>query len=1132
MIEPRQFRGYTPTEAEIASPRLGTLAIAGNVLGVAYDPFIANTSLMAKYGRVREQGYNPFDDMGNYKDGFSQTLWQATNKEHMEELKFVIDKTARMRSDRDSGSFGQQFVGDLLDPINYFPLKLGIGLKPGKAFVQGGAQLAGIEAAREAATSWADPFKSWQESTMNIVGAGVLGGGLSEVGSAYSRYAKAKAYSDNEALFEAHFAALRRADRLNGLTEADRALPRNERPLGAISDEDLAKTVEAMQLKAKEIETRMVEFDTNPNLKMDLEESMDDVISYARGYKQEMGMRELDAMSGASGDVWNILPSAFTDSPLYKAVSTPMKRVLQSEYPNLVKEYMVRAYSDSGVALVLNSLGRATPNSVAQMAAVSNGKWVKAHTELAPIHAAATKGGSPSSTRLDIDLVDVTRTVMGEDTTYRKWLTGVNKRRISKATDLDENEVAAIKVINKYFADAKGNLESVGLISTKAGLKSRIGQLESSLEEYKSRRTVAQTRATGTAGQEMAIITRNMENLSQEIDNLKSRFESAPQTMKDDEVFFPRFWNQDSIRANRAGLSKILYKWYEENPSIQQYNKQTKKYETVELSPDPKYIQQRVDDTITRLLGEADPHSLENANIGTTSVLGRGRSKHFRTRQLDIPNELVMDFIHTDPLAVMKTYAARIEPRYHFQKEFGKSIDLVMDDIELEMLGQSFSTRKINKVRRDFLHMYDRVSGAIIRNPDALNRKVANFLREAASFSFMGSAGLAAVPDFGRIVMEYDMADVVKGVQELMNKNRVNMTVGEIQLAGEAIDILKGSAHMRLQEDLTNNIDANELLSSARNAFYILNGLAPLTGIAKQLSGIIDGHTIIDLSIRFDSITPDEKIWLAKYGIDETRAKKITKQPFQKLDSGLYTANTEAWTDLELVGNYRSALNSGVLNTIMAGTPADKPIITDGVVYIPMRVASQFGMKEDATFKGYSRIENGLMGLPFQFYSYTLANVNKTVGALAQGQVKNRALGITTMMGLAYMSLQIRTPDFIWDEMSYEDRFARSFDTSGVMALYSDLFYTGMHTSLALGGPNITGGFLSPKFNQEKSYADAIIGFAGAGPSWLQEVAGGVYQFANGEFGEGAMRVARRAPAAQLWLWKDEANQITRAWAN
>jgi hypothetical protein len=490
------------------------------------------------------------------------------------------------------------------------------------------------------------------------------------------------------------------------------------------------------------------------------------------------------------------------------------------------------------------------------------------------------------------------------------------------------------------------------------------------------------------------------------------------------------------------------------------------------------------------------------------------------------------------------------------------------------------------------------------------------------------------------------------------------MTVDEIRVAGQAIDILKGSAHMRLVEDMSNNIDTNDLLNSARGAFYIVNGLAPLTTIAKQLAGIIDAHTIIERSIKLGNGTLDAQgiEWLARYGIGPDDAAKIARAPWSKTKDGLHIANTEQWADhilipeidgktinvieinedgtpvgkmrngryipafyndtdktikfdreyiegpmfeskawlnprvegvnpmpdifktpkqwsnfvmlheimhtrfrpedvglkaddligyenkindlalaeyktQQTIGNdtvqkFRVALNSGVLNTIMEGTPADKPIITDGVAYIPMSVASKFGMKEHPTYKGYARIENGLLGLPFQFYSYTLANVNKTVGALAQGQVKNRAIGIATMMGLAYMSISLRTPDRIWKDMSWQDKFARSFDQSGVMALYSDMFYTSMHTSLALGGPNITGGLLNPKFKQGKSVADAVTGLAGAGPSWAYDTAAGIVDFAQGNYGEGAKQIVRNLPAARLWFLRDEVNQITNAWAN
>ena len=52
------------------------------------------------------------------------------------------------------------------------------------------------------------------------------------------------------------------------------------------------------------------------------------------------------------------------------------------------------------------------------------------------------------------------------------------------------------------------------------------------------------------------------------------------------------------------------------------------------------------------------------------------------------------------------------------------------------------------------------------------------------------------------------------------------------------------------------------------------------------------------------------------------------------------------------------------------GTPADKPIAVDGVFYVPMRIARLAGMKEDKVL-GYARIEQPLMALPFQFYSYS-----------------------------------------------------------------------------------------------------------------------------------------------------------------
>tara|TARA_R110000851_G_scaffold293523_1_gene448130 strand:- start:381 stop:1985 length:1605 start_codon:yes stop_codon:yes gene_type:complete len=226
----------------------------------------------------------------------------------------------------------------------------------------------------------------------------------------------------------------------------------------------------------------------------------------------------------------------------------------------------------------------------------------------------------------------------------------------------------------------------------------------------------------------------------------------------------------------------------------------------------------------------------------------------------------------------------------------------------------------------------------------------------------------------------------------------------------------------------------------------------------------------------------------------------------------------------ETVRDFRSSLSSGVLNTILMGTPADKPNIVDGIVYIPMNVAKKFGMKEDAEFKGYARIENGLLGLPFQFYSYSLASVNKVAAAHAHGQLKDRFLGTAISMGLGYMVLQYKTPD--WVEMSFQDKLARSFDYSGTAALYSDMMYTAMSTSLALGGPNLTGGFLEPRFPQSPSKTDAVTGLGGAGLSIGAEISSGIWDIMNGNIGKGTAELIDSAPFTGLWFMKSTFNEF------
>ena len=1216
-----------------------------STVGLRLAPMLENAAITNQFGRSEiDPNFNWRDNLGQYSE-YATTLATARNAEHMSALKAMIDRSHERRAVLANASFGTNIAAGLFDPINVVTLPLGgpsISLL--RAAGRSAASVGAIEAAFSGVSLALDPVMTVEEATINAATnalfGGAFGGAIHAASVPFVRQ-RAIALERTKQVNQEMLEMSRRLQDLDGLTpEEIRNRPQqSERTFGDVETPELRARVDRINDEA------------NARMESGDEQGAIDLRAEATPMRNELGFRQIeelgdDVVTPEGG--FNYKASWFTNSVFFKMVPTPMKSIFQGDYSDEVKEIFSVAYGDNGMTHAMNSVGRPTPQSVYVRSAVHQGRWVKANDELTRIWASET-GASPAS-RLDINFSNAARTATRSEDTFRKWLTNVSEKRIQgDEANMTEGELNAVSVINKYFGDSEVRLEEVGLLSSRKGLERQIEMLEKEITDLKS--SLSGVRANSAEADLVQGRVRTLEKRRNALSTMSDQF--------DDDIvrdsFFPRFFNAKAIRRRREEFSKILYDWYSKNPYKYDVNSEGEIVKT-ELSTRPERIQERVDQTIDNILGESDPLNLDNISFGS------GRSKHFRRRELNIPNRLVMDFMITDPLAVMKTYAARIEPRYEFAKQFGTDVDGVRFRLRRSLMRDGKNQKEINKVMKNFNHMYDRTIGTVLENPDSISQRIANVLREVASFSYMGSSGIAALPDFGRIVMEYEMDNVWRGVQAILDKERLNMTVDEIRLAGEAIDILKGTAHMRLMEDMSNNIDSIDALSRTRNAFYILNGLAPLTTFAKQLAGVIDSHQIIDYSIKLGKGQLDDQgiEWLARYGIGRERAALIAKAPYEKTENGFYLANTEAWTDSitipeidggqvrviesnpdgtpvgkmkngryvaafynnktktinfdreyiegqmfesqawlnpkvkgvkalpdifetprqwsnfvmlheinhsrfsreslgfskdqtveyenaindlalkdyreaqtineETVMQFRAALNSGVLNTIMAGTPADKPIITDGVVYIPMSVASKFGMKEHPKFQGYARIENGLLGLPFQFYSFALANVNKTVGALAQGQVKNRTLGAATMMGLAYMSMQIRTPEYIWDQMSAQDKFARTFDMSGIMALYSDLFYTSMHTSLALGGPNITNGFLSPKFKQEGSVVDGLTGLSGAGPSWGLEMARGVVDFANGEYGEGGRTIVRNLPFSNMWFWKNQVNEMTYSW--
>lgn len=633
--------------------------------------------------------------------------------------------------------------------------------------------------------------------------------------------------------------------------------------------------------------------------------------------------------------------------------------------------------------------------------------------------------------------------------------------------------------------------------------------------------------------------------------NLKEA-KTAKVAPNEEEFFFPRYWDIDKIKANRQGLENILFEWYTLNPSvaIRQKNGTYTRQEVLTAeeamkATDPVSIMKRVNDTIDTITKETVALTEDSM-----AFYGYGKSKHTRHRSLDVPNKLVADFIVTNPVQVMRVYTQRVAPKYEFNKQYGgRSVDQVLADIETDMYSAGKTTKQVNETRKDFLHLYDRVVGRVITNPDRLDQKAVTMLRDLAQLNYLGSAGFSTVPDFAKILMEHDLGNVMKGLTGILKDSRVRMTAKEGRLAGEILEILQGDTHMRLVEDLTNNPlerGYQRKMSIARNLFYNLNGLAPMTNMMKKLDSIIRQHELIEFAIKDAKGTAkrSEIEYLRRYNIDNNTSKNISKlhddgviQNTKEDGNGVYLANTEKWLENgiseDTLDTFRGSLNNGIMNTILMGTPADKPIIADGVVYIPQWIGKKFGLKEDGRYKGYTRIETGLAGLPFQFWSYSFAAANKITAAMATGQAKNRAAASLLALGLGYVSLEVKSRwsgpavEAMWDNMPLEDQLARSFDASGLAAMYSDLFYTAMNTSLALGGPDISMGLLQPKFPQQKNITDAFTAIGGAGSSIGVDLGRGLTDFfIKGEYGAGSKQVLKNLPFARLWFIKEYVNDL------
>jgi len=612
-----------------------------------------------------------------------------------------------------------------------------------------------------------------------------------------------------------------------------------------------------------------------------------------------------------------------------------------------------------------------------------------------------------------------------------------------------------------------------------------------------------------------------LEKLGRSMDETRARIDNALQVLergrgRTTRRYFPRFFNRRAIEQDRDKLRGILINWYRNNNEVMTKGDDGL-YTFKTLSTNPADLAKRADDTIDSILGEIDDDAVD------AIFTGFGRSGPLMSRRLDIPNELIRDFLITDAKEVMIAYTQRVAPRLEFHKRFKNpetgqlmTLEARIDYMRNRLREDGVSEDKINRYIKNFVGTYDRVVGSAIKNPDAIDTRIANVLRTAASWTYLGGSGVAALGDAASLFMDHELSVMGKALLSGMDDVTIGMGKRELNLAGEALEIVQGTTHLRYMESLTGNSLRRSAADRVNNAFYVANLLAPVTVAIKSMDALLRGHTLIEASQKLldGKATKFEQTFLARYNITEDLARRIVDMPFERSGNGLILPNTKAWTDEEATNAFRNALRSGVMNRVIMGTPADKPLVMDGVAYIPDHVARMlpYGdqLPSDPRIQGYRRIESGLLALPFTFYTYTLGALNKITANHAAGAVRNRLAHTAVAMGLGSMIVQLRTPNYVWDNMDAEDKIARAFDFSGLAAIYSDIGYRALAMNHELG---FQSNFpIQPKFKSDPDPLGAIISLGGAPADWTYNLSTAVGDMLSGNYNEGVSGLIRSTP--------------------
>jgi hypothetical protein len=544
------------------------------------------------------------------------------------------------------------------------------------------------------------------------------------------------------------------------------------------------------------------------------------------------------------------------------------------------------------------------------------------------------------------------------------------------------------------------------LLKKRAGLQAEFRAMQQQFDDV----------AAEDIADEIARLTTKIEEVEGKIDGLIAN----GVTQNTAPSYVSRLWRHDIVTERYDELSDVLKSHY----------RRQREYATLTEADLNQMVEEIIEHGILRDKPYLEIRGADDLLDGVEDV------GFMRERMLDIPDDLVEDFIESDIEAIIRHYQKSVGTDVILARRFGDPsmrsvIEMVTEEAE-EKIAQATTRQERTKIRKDLelsindiRGLRDRLRGTYGLPKDPY-RPISRAVRIGKIWSVLtmgGGFAISAIPDVARVVMTEGLDNAIgNGLRHFMSEQgriAIKMSKKELQLAGTGLDMVLGTRALQFADigDMYGRKFGFERgLMRAQGAYFIANGLHSWNTGMKTFAGTVTGMRISEdvLAWKAGRLTQRGKEKLLRHGIDDNMAHRIALQIEEHGEriNGHWLPNTELWTDAATKRAYRDALNQDVNRTIITPGAGDRALWT----------STEFGSMI-AQFKSF-----GQSALP----KMLISGMQESDAAFYQG--------LTFLVGLGALTNEIK-------RLQYGDTRKRSFtenlidaiDRSGSLAIFMDI---------------------------------------------------------------------------------------------